>query len=388
MRKPLLSLFVLSSLALAIGLRAQTAPPRASGNTRAAVAAAERFLTSLDATQKPHASYAFDDKIKSAWHNLPPNMQARAGIPFRDLTAAQQELGRAVLTSVLSDYGYQKVLKIMAADEYLGKEWGAGFPTGPTAYMLAIYGTPSLNQPWAVQFNGHHLGINVAIAAPDNVLTPTLTAAYPNIYDDHGKAVFVLEDEATRALKLIQALSPTLQEKAIQKAQIWDFVLGPGHDGEMLQPEGLKGSDMTAAQKDLLLNTAAAWVNISDQASAQAKMAELRRNVNDTYFLWSGSTTTPGDAYFRISGPTVWIEYSPQTVGGPGSARRGGQAGGAGAPAGAPAAPRGDGQGARGRGNFDAILNSPDRKLDPVHVHTVYRDFTNDYGRRFYAATR
>ncbi len=386
MRKPLLSLLILCSVALVISLRAQTTPPRAPGNTRAAVTAAERFLASLDATQKPHASYAFDDKIKSDWHNLPPNMHARAGIAFRDLTPVQQDLGRAVLTSVLSDYGYQKVQKIMAADDYLGREWGAGFPTGPTAYMLAIYGTPSLSQPWSVQFNGHHLGINVAMAAPDNVLTPTLTAAYPNIYDDHGKAVFVLEDEATRALKLIQALNPAQQEKAIQKTQVWDFLLGPGHDGEVLQPEGVKGFDMTAAQKELLLSTAAAWVNISDSASAQAKMAELRRNVNDTYFLWSGSTTTAGDAYFRIQGPTAWIEYSPQTVGGPGSARRGGQPGAA--PGGAPAGPRGDGQGARGRGNFDAVLNSPDRKLDPVHVHTVYRDFTNDYGRRFYAATR
>ena len=37
--------------------------------------------------------------------------------------------------------------------------------------------------------------------------------------------------------------------------------------------------------------------------------------------------------------------------------------------------------GERGRGNFDAVLNDPNRKLDPTHVHTVYRDFTNDYGK-------
>jgi len=134
---------------------------------------------------------------------------------------------------------------------------------------------------------------------------------------------------------------------------------GPGKDGQVLQPEGLQASDMTAAQKELLLDLTSAWVNIIDDQTAAAKMAEVRKNIDKTYFLWSGDTTVSGKAYFRVQGPTVWIEYSPQTVGGPGSiGGRGGRGG--------------------GRGNFDA---DPNRQLDPTHVHTVYRDFTNDYGK-------
>ena len=84
--------------------------------------------------------------------------------------------------AVLSTYGEQKVRSIMAADQYLGEEMGAAFPTGPDAYMLAIFGTPSATAPWEVQFNGHHLGVNVTIIGANHVLAPTLTAAYPNIY--------------------------------------------------------------------------------------------------------------------------------------------------------------------------------------------------------------
>lgn len=372
---------------IAVGLRAQATASRPSASTAATVKAAQQFLASLDPSQTPKASYAFGDAIKAKWHNLPPNMAARAGIPFRDLTAAQQDLGLEVLKSVLSTYGYQKVQSIMAADAYLGRNMGAAFPTGPSAYMIAIFGTPSLTQPWEVQFNGHHLGVNVTIVGSDNVLAPTLTAAYPNMYEDDGRTVVVLADEATRALKLIQALNAAQRDKAIQKTQVWDFVLGPGHDNQMIQPEGLKGSDMTASERTMMLDVAAAWVNIVDDASARAKLAEIRRNLGDTYFLWSGDTTTAGNAYFRVQGPTVLIEYAPQTLGGPGSAtfRGGGRPGG-----GAPAARGGDGAqqagGGRGRGTFDAVANDPNRKLDPVHVHTVYRDFTNDYGKRLIAA--
>lgn len=400
---------MIAACAAAVGLVAQNVPSNSPAATAARVAAAQKFLASLDARQTALASYPFDGARKANWHNLPPNMETRGGIPFRDLTAEQQRLGNDVLRSVLSPYGLAKVQAIMAADEYFGQVRGAGFPTGPTAYMLAIYGTPSTTTPWAVQFNGHHLGINVAVVSPTNVLTPTLTAAYPNIYEREGKTIFVLADEATRAHKLQQSLSASQAEKAVQKAQMWNFVLGPGHDNEVVQPEGLRASEMTPAQRDMLLDAAAAWVNIVDDTSSRAKMDEIRRNIADTYWLFSGNPAIPGMAYFRIHGPTVWIEYSPQIVGGAGStpqfvARSRAYARGLPPPAAEPiapppaaGAPAGDaGQGAgrgAGRGNGrgggrGAAINDADRELDAVHVHTVYRDFTNDYAKKFIAATR
>ena len=68
-------------------------------------------------------------------------------------------------------------------------------------------------------------------------------------------------------------------------------------------------------------------------AFAEPRMAELKANLAQTWFAWSGPITNGSQAYFRIQGPTVVIEYAPQ-------------------------------------GSID-------------HIHTIYRDPTNDYGAKF-----
>jgi hypothetical protein len=95
-----------------------------------------------------------------------------------------------------------------------------------------------------------------------------------------------------------------------------DLVLGPGRDGQMIQPEGIKGSALTDKQREMLLDLAGEWTGILHDEVAKAKMAEMKKNVGETWFAWSGPTDRPGTAYFRIQGPTVFIEYAPQRLGG------------------------------------------------------------------------
>jgi len=97
---------------------------------------------------------------------------------------------------------------------------------------------------------------------------------------------------------------------------------------------------MNEKQRAMLLDVISEWTGIIHESEAAARMAELKADINETWFAWSGSTTaTPGSnitAYYRIQGPHVVIEYAPQQLGG-----------------------------------------------DPaLHVHTMYRDPTNDYGRK------
>lgn len=87
----------------------------------------------------------------------------------------------------------------------------------------------------------------------------------------------------------------------------------------------------------------AEWAGIVHESEAAIRMAELKAEIDDTWFAWSGPVTaaTGGNiaAYYRIQGPHVVIEYAPQAMGG-----------------------------------------------DPsLHVHTMYRDPTNDYGKKFIA---
>ncbi len=109
-------------------------------------------------------------------------------------------------------------------------------------------------------------------------------------------------------------------------------MLGATQDGKTIQPEGLLASAMTPAQQAMLLDLAREWVGILNDEGASAKMAEITSNLAKTYFAWSGPTTAGSVAYFRIQGPTVVIEYAPQKT--------------------------------------------------VEHIHTIYRDPTNDYGAR------
>jgi hypothetical protein len=86
----------------------------------------------------------------------------------------------------------------------------------------------------------------------------------------------------------------------------------------------------------MLVELAREWVGILGDEAAAAKMKEIQAGLRDTYFAWAGPTTNGKGAYFRIHGPAVFIEYAPQGA---------------------------------GANNVD-------------HIHTIYRDPTNDYAQR------
>jgi hypothetical protein len=114
-----------------------------------------------------------------------------------------------------------------------------------------------------------------------------------------------------------------------------DLVLGPGKDGLTLQPEGLPGAEMDIQQKAQLRGLIEARLDILLNAGARArKMAEVEKNLDQTYFAWWGPEKPLGAAYWRVTGPTLLLEFAPQALRG-----------------------------------------------DPTqHAHNMYRDPTNDYG--------
>ncbi len=184
---------------------------------------------------------------------------------------------------------------------------------GADQYYLAIFGKPSATKPWMVQFGGHHLGINVTVIGKHFVLTPTHTGVQPALFQRDGKEVRPLGLENDTAFKLVNALDEKQREQAIigQRPR-QDLLLGPGEDGKKVEPQGIKGSALTADQQAMLLDVIGAWVNIVEPDAARARMAEIKDKIGETYFAWSGPTAKGSAAYFRVQGPTVVIEYAPQ----------------------------------------------------------------------------
>ena len=212
---------------------------------------------------------------------------------------------------------------------------GGGPAFGEAEYYLAFVGTPSTTTPWMLQFGGHHLAINLTLAGSQASMTPSLPAAQPATYTVEGREIRPLGKEQDKAYALVNALDASQRGQAILTYRVSDLVLGPGQDGRVIQPEGLRASALSAAQQTTLWEIVREWAGIVTDAFAEPRMAEIRANLAQTYFAWSGPTTAGSVSYFRIQGPTLVIEFAPQ-------------------------------------GNVD-------------HIHTIYRDPTNDYGKKIVA---
>ncbi len=292
--------------------------------TPSAVAAANKFLAGLDADQQKKATYEFGSAKKSAWSNLPVTFVPRNGVQLGDLTKQQRALAMGLVASVLSKGGYQKVIDIMDGDQQLkegkgakgkgGKGKGGKAMFGADKYYLAVFGRPSETRPWMVQFGGHHLGINVTVIGKHFVLTPTHTGAQPALFKRGGKEVRPLGLENDTAFKLVGALDKKQRAQAIigDRPQ-QELLLGPGRDGKKAPPpEGVSGSALTPKQQAMLLDVIGAWVDIVGPGAAKAWMEEIKGGIGKTHFAWKGPTAQGSAAYFRVQGPTVWIEYAPQ----------------------------------------------------------------------------
>jgi hypothetical protein len=337
----ILGLFVTSA---AVDLSQEAAAPAASASSGTAEltariqSAAGAFLATLGEADRTNVRFPFEDSQKTRWSNLPTGLFRRTGLRLGDLTPAQRAAAMTILSTALSREGYEKIRNIMRGDEVLrgagtiGGRGGGRFRFGEDEYYIAFVGAPSATTPWMLQFGGHHLAINLTIVGSRSTMTPSLPAAQPATYTLSGQTIRPLGHEQDKSFALINALNVEQRGRAVLNYRVTDLVLGPGKDGRVIQPEGIPASALSPAQQDMLLDLVREWAGIVGEPAAAARMSEIRANLAHTYFAWSGPTANGSAAYFRIQGPTVVIEYAPQ-------------------------------------GGID-------------HVHTIYRDPTNDYGAK------
>jgi hypothetical protein len=341
-------------------------------DTRAAAiaVASQKFLGMLDESQRSKAVFDFKDaEQRKRWSNLPVGSVPRAGLRMGDLTTPQRDAAMAVLKAALSPQGYDKVTQIVEADEALrtgagkagagkagyekakaeqakgdkakggkggGKGGGASF--GRDNYFISFLGQPSASEPFMIQFGGHHLGLNITFAGEHGTLAPSHTGTQPARFELEGKTVRPLGHEVDKAFALYSSLDEAQRKQATLGFEMRDLALGPGRDGQMIEPEGVKGADLTEKQREMLIDLASEWTGIMHEAAAAAKLEEVKKNITETWFAWSGPPDKGGAAYFRIHGPTAFIEFAPQRLGG-----------------------------------------------DPTnHIHTIYRDPTNEYGAKWW----
>lgn len=312
-------------------------------NTTEAITA---FLDTLSDEQREAVTYDYDDETKTtSWSNFPTTFVDRAGLDVADLTEEQQVAALQVMESLLSDDAYETVSNIIASDQYLADNSSSDVAT-LGQYYIAFFGDASDTSAYEVQFGGHHLGINATLDGTADAITfaPTHLGVQPADWTtEDGTEVQAFDGIYTDAFAFYDSLTAEQQE-TLTSGEV--TMCAPGDTCEFTTGAGLSGADLTDEQRDLLLDLIANWSGMADEESAATTRAEIEATLDDTVIAWSGETTydmTQGDGInFSISGPNVYVGFQAQD-------------GSAGA-------------------DIDGVVTS-----GWGHVHTIYRDPSNDY---------
>lgn len=318
-----------------------------TADTIAATAdAAEAFLATLSDAQRETVLSAFDDETKTtSWTNFPVTFVQRAGLNLADLTAEQQAAALVVMQALLSEEAYTTIATIMNGDVYL-VENSTTSEASLGQYYIAFFGDPSDTSSWAVQFGGHHLGINATLTAADPAITfaPTHLGVQPLSYPSaDGSMVGAFDDIYTDAFAFFDSLTAE-QQSALLAGDV--TMCAPGDTCDFPVGAGLLGADLTDAQRMLLLDLIANWAGMADEQSTAATRAAIEATLDTTVIAWTGpteyDTTTGSGISFSISGPNVYVGFQAQ------------------------------------QSSIDADIAG----LSTAgwgHVHTIYRDPSNDY---------
>ena len=296
-------------------------------------AAAEKFLGTLSDQEKAKATFDFSDKERLNWHFIP---RERKGLPLKELRPDQAHLASALLGSGLSQRGYLKATTIMSLEQVLLElEKGSGPARDPQRYYVSIFGTPDARGTWGWRFEGHHLSVNFTIVDGRLIAgTPSFLASNPaEVREGSRKGLRVLAAEEDLGRALVKSLNAKQRAIAIiTNVAPKDILTGADRSVKPLPHGGLAASQLKSEQRDLLRRLIEEYVrrHRADLADAELKKID-QAGFHRIQFAWAGGLERGEGHYYSVQGPTFLLEY-------------------------------------------DNTQNNAN------HVHSVWRDFENDFG--------
>jgi hypothetical protein len=337
-------LFVAALCAVA-GLAAAQSKPHASAATAAKMRASmESVLAALPKKSRAQAMRGFEDRDRTDWHYTP---RSRNGIAFKEMDKAGREAVHALLRTALSSAGYRKVVNIIELEIVLREIETFGWMRDPERYYLTVYGTPDAAKRWGWRFEGHHLSLNFTLAGDKVAVdTPSFFGANPaSVTSGPRMGLRALGEEHDAGWTLLESLGEAQRREAVFESRTYgDIVTGNKDRVEPLGAVGIAGGKLNEKQRALLWQLIELYAGSFEPALAQARLARAKKGgIEAIRFGWAGSTARGKPHYYRVQGPLFLIEY-------------------------------------------DASQN------DGNHIHTVWRDFSGDFGRdllrEHYAAAR
>src|SRR5215208_606125 len=272
--------------------------------------AAEALLAALTPAQRTDACFPLDSDAWRAWSNVHLYI-ARHGVCLEDMTAAQRELALALVAEGLSAQGFASARNVMRLNHTIGEITGSWEDFGEWLYWLSVFGTPSADDPWGWQIDGHHLIINCLVLGDQLVMTPVFMGSEPVLAETGQYAgLRVFEAEETRGIALMRALTPRQRDRATIGERVpREVAAGQFRDNLVLPYAGLRADDLSGDQQALLLAAIETYVGRMQAGHAAVKLAEVREHLAATYFAWMGDPTAEDIFYYRIHSPVLLVEF-------------------------------------------------------------------------------
>lgn len=285
--------------------------------------AALAFLQALTPADRATVTFPLDADERRDWFNVHMNF-FRHGVMLENLPMQQRELGLDMLRATLSQRGFTQVRNIMRLNEVLAQSSGSTDEFGEWPYFISIFGTPSPDEPWGWQFDGHHIAVNCFVFGDEIVLTPTFMGSEPcKVTSGPFAGIEVFAPEQQLGVDLIRSLDSKQYDTAVlyhsimpdampKHLQHWidgRMQAGAFKDNAVLSYQGLRADELTDGQRRLLRNAIGTYLGWGRDDHAAIRAAEVDAHLDDTWFSWFGGSGDEDPFYYRIHSPVVLIEF-------------------------------------------------------------------------------
>jgi len=321
------TLRVLAAL-LALASLPATADTHIAGQMRLA---AQSLAALVDAPKRERLVLPFADARRTDWHYTP---RSRPGLSFADLDATQRRALDELLRAALSEAGRRRVANIVELELVLRELETFGFMRDPQKYFVVFFGNPHEREPWGWRFEGHHLSLSFTLKGNAIAATPSFFGANPaEVRKGPKRGLRTLAEEEDEARKLLGMLDAAQRAAAVIDSRTYGEIVTRAADRvSPLEGKGLEARALNEAQRAQLKKLIEVYAASFEPRLRDARVARASEGFDAIRFAWAGATERGKPHYYRVQGPKFLIEYD----------------------------------------------SSQD---DGNHIHTVWRDFTGDFGR-------
>ncbi|KPM38706.1 hypothetical protein AK830_g7831 [Neonectria ditissima] len=243
------------------------------------------------------------------------------------LEEVSEELVLAIhglMRASLSQIGYERASGCMNTNQFLGEVVNGQGVLNRNSYNFVLFGTPSEKEPWGWQLYGHHLDLNVFVVGTQMIISPVFMGAEPNVIDEgphKGTELFVTQEQV--GMELMQSIDTGKQSRVRIFSELSgaDYPEGRFHradqrhlggafqDNRVVPYEGIKVTEFSASQQDLVRSLFMLSLGYLPEKALAAKMEEISRQWEETYFCWIGGWRAGDAFYYKLHSPVTMVEF-------------------------------------------------------------------------------